>query len=160
MRKRILTYVIALIMVISLIPALPATAEDKGTSLFNQQYSGLLSETNTSDRYTVTLGQPGILTVNLTRDNVVSGLGDYGSELSILNSIGTKVDGTTTGFAFPYTHQSDLLAGTYVVELAGRPGSSDTNTGTYNIRISYQAHQVEESNSTLETARVMASGLQ
>ena len=156
MKKRVISLVLALALVTVFVP-IGAVGENKGTIVPNQTYSGQITDSNTSDQYTIVLGLPGTLTIALTRDNTAGRMEHHGVELSILNSSGSWLEGTSGGFTFPYTYQTDLQAGTYHIEIIQRPAEVGANTGTYSIRTTYTAHETEDSNNTIATARLMTT---
>lgn len=99
------------------------SAADKGKLLFSTKYSSSITAENTYDRYMVVLAQQGTLSLNITRDDNVSGLPDNSVDIKLLNVGGTILKSETSGFTLPYNGDIDLEAGTYYVEIIQRSGN-------------------------------------
>jgi len=124
--------------------------------VFSNTISGSITEINTKNRYVVILALPGTLSVSVTSPGGTSALPNNGIDIKWLNSSGTQIKGTSSGFNFPYNDSMDLEIGTYYIEIIGRSGIG--NTGLYNIRADYFTDE-EEPNDSLETAQLLVPGL-
>ena len=161
MKKRIISLVMAVFLVLALVPLTNiAMAENKGQIAFNTNYPGSITDPNPMDRYSFVLELPGTVTVALTRGTGSGILENFGADVTFFNASNVKIGGSNGGFEFPYSESLLLEPGTYYIEIAQRFPDNSTGlySGSYNLRAEYHAAAIDDPNNTLETARLLTPG--
>ena len=160
MKKRITTLALSLMLIMSLIPAMPATATDYGQITFGQTYSGIITEQNTSNHFTVVLTQPGRVWIDVTvpapneggfqRGSILRTFADLkwtDSSDNILRSDPISV----TSYFLNCSISIDLEAGTYYLEVVG----TSSNTGAYFLTARFIASN-SRINSSHDTSQLLS----
>jgi hypothetical protein len=123
---------------------------------FSTTVQGSITASSPAIRYQVVLLQPGTLVLSITSPGGSAALPNNAADVQWFNASGTRIDGTTGGFIFPYNEDRPLAAGTYFIEVTGRGGIGQT--GIYNIRLDYFTTE-SANNTTIANAQVLVSGL-
>jgi len=152
-QKTFRLFFITVIAVMSVF-SLHAQRTDNGQVLLATTYSGNITTSNVTDRYTLSLPMAGNLSVNITAGTMPN----QAANVRWLNANNQVISGsptTTTGFSFPYNESHNVAAGTYHIEIVGRGGAGQT--GTYNIRMDCIITENEDNN-TITQANVIPHG--
>jgi len=158
--KRLIGFILPLVLIFSLLPGLSGTAADIGRVTLGVQYNGTLfhnaTASNLSDRYTVVLDQPGRLRAVINSTALPGN-----ARVEWRSADGVFVDWASTALdTNPYDMSVDLEAGIYMIDVISRRTGTADFSDTYNFTATatHADYNELECNNTLATAQLLATG--
>ena len=150
---KLIALTLVLVIVTALLPVAPASATDYGQIEFGTTYSGIITDTNSSDLYTVVLTESGRLSVSVTSENDI---GARNVDLYLLDSSGVTIENARYGTSLPYSKSMDLEADTYHIRI----DKYSNNTGTYYLLAEFTnaSNNDIKPHNDRESAQLLSSG--
>lgn len=125
--RRAIICVFLVILFCATILDIPVIAANLGELQLGVTVNGSITQDNTSDEWSVSLSNPGILEITITA------VGDF--EVELLNSSGTKMNPSEYTTSGEYSKSFELDGDNYVVRINNVLAS----TGTYELKVEFTA---------------------